>query len=101
MLPAADNTLYECGAGPGPFTNKSFHVDTHSNKYYFPDQPTLPTLGGCFGCFKDCKMQNFSDWQAYGLDVGSTLSLDFSDKQILAAAGRRIGMPADVVEAFV
>lgn len=46
-------------------------------------------------------MRNFSDWQAYGLDVGSTLSLDFTDKQILTAAGRRLGIPADVVEGLV
>ena len=31
-------------------------------------------------------------WQAAGLDVGSTLSLDFSNAAILAAAKQRLGL---------
>eukprot|EP00040_Diaphanoeca_grandis_P044659 m.13136 g.13136 ORF g.13136 m.13136 type:complete len:937 (+) comp9607_c0_seq1:64-2874(+) len=95
VLPASSNAVYECGAGPGPFTNKSYHIDTHSNKYYFPEQTTLPAWDDCFGCFKDCDIKNFSEWQARGLDVGSTLSLSFSDAQIIAGARRRIGLPKE------
>ena len=38
VLPADGNSVYECGAGPGPFANASYHIHTHDNHYYFPDQ---------------------------------------------------------------
>ena len=49
VLPADDNSLYECGAGPGPFANASYHIHTWDNHYYFPDQKQVPTTAG-WGC---------------------------------------------------
>ena len=97
MLPADDTSLYECGAGPGPFANASYHTHTWDNHYYFPDQKQVPTSAG-WGCNlwegdppKPAGPSNWTAWQEAGLDVGSTLSLNFSDTAILAAAKQRLG----------
>ena len=98
VLPAESNSLYECGAGPGPFANASYHIHTWDNHYYFPDQKQVPTDAG-WGCNlwegnppKPTGPNNWTAWQAAGLDVGSTLSLDFSNAAILAAAKQRLGL---------
>ena len=64
-----------------------------------PDQPALPTGALWGGCNlwegtppKPAGPTNWTAWQAAGLDVGSTLSLDFTDEAIVAAAKQRLGL---------
>jgi hypothetical protein len=73
---------YNCGAGPAPFHNKTDHVDVHANKFIFPNatpQQAHNWQGAC-ACWPDpkiagpCPFKNFSQWQAAGHDVGSTVS---------------------------
>ena len=47
VMPNTSSQVYECGAGPGPFSNESYRIHTHDNHYYFPDQPALPTGALC------------------------------------------------------
>ena len=100
VLPADSNALYECGAGPGPFANRSYRVHTHSNRFFFPDQSELPAneelWGGCNLWGGSPKHEegprNWSQWQAAGLDAGSTLSLTLSDAAMIAHARSLLGL---------
>ena len=60
-------------------------------------QPALPQgelWGGCplWTGKQQNGPHNWSEWQAAGNDVGSTLSLTLSDAGILAAAKQRLGL---------
>lgn len=92
---------YNCGAGPAPFYNKTDRVDVHSNTFYRLN----PTAGqdvtdwsqAC-GCWPNpklagpCPIKNFSDWQARGLDIGSTIKTELPDAALLAMAKAKLGM---------
>jgi hypothetical protein len=91
---------YNCGAGPAPFYNKTDHVDVHGNAFIFPNASAAQAhaWSGACGCWPNpevagpCPFHNFSDWQRYGHDLGSTISTAASNAQLLSHAHRLLGM---------
>ena len=93
--------VYNCGAGPAPFYNKTDHVDVHGNSFIFPNatlQQAHEWSGAC-QCWPDpakagpCPVKNFSDWQARGHDAGSTVSTELPNAALLAHARGFLGLP--------
>jgi len=93
---------YNCGAGPAPFFNTSYHVDVHSNKFIFPNATAAEATGvwrGACACWPNpavhgvpCPFHNFSDWQHYGHDVGSTVATELSNTKMLSQARGLLGL---------
>jgi hypothetical protein len=85
---------YNCGAGPAPFYNKSYHVDVDYNQFSFPNATAEPGWkGACGDCYPGpktgappCPFKTFADWQAAGHDVHSTVQLSLSNNDIVGAA---------------
>jgi hypothetical protein len=89
---------YNCGAGPAPFQNASYHVDTRTNRFIYPNgtqQGAGTDWGGACQCWSSqagakCPFSDFSSWQKAGLDAGSTVTNTMSNEGILAAARARL-----------
>lgn len=90
---------YNCGAGPSPFYNKSYHVDVHQNRFCYLNTTSQPAWTGACGCWPPaktgagpCPFATFSDWQRYGHDKGSTVVLQPSNAEVLAQARGLLGL---------
>jgi hypothetical protein len=95
-------TVYNCGAGPSPFYNKSYHVAVANNTFTYPGATADPAeeWGGVCACWpsartdapQPCPVRTFQDWQALGLDAGSQITTEWSNDAILADAAALLGM---------
>ena len=89
---------YRCGAGPAPFYNKTYHVDVHSNHFLYPNATQQPSWSDACKCWPSpdkappCPFKTFSDWQRYGHDRNSTISLQYSNQAILGQARSLLGL---------
>ena len=89
---APSDEAYNCGAGPAPFYNRSYHIQVERNRFYFPKAPAPPGWGGLCSCWPDpavagpCPYTDFASWQADGHDRQSTVSLTLRDADLLARA---------------
>lgn len=90
VLRPTDTQPYNCGAGPSPFYNTSYHVDVHSNTFYYPNSTSTPDWSGVCTCFPrhagSCPYHTFKDWQAHGHDAGSKIISSLPNQQLLAKA---------------
>ena len=84
---------YECGAGPAPFYNHTYHVDVRSNEFLFT--PAVPDGWGCgSGCWPDanCPYHTFNQWQSAGLDVGSSIAAVPTNLEVLKEIRGKLGL---------
>jgi hypothetical protein len=100
MRASAGGHPYNCNAGPAPFYNKSYRVTLRDNSFIYPDADTAPdwASSGACSCWPDpkvagpCPYHTLADWQADGLDVGSTVSLKLPDADLLQRARSLLGL---------
>lgn len=99
---------YNCGAGPSPFYNRTYHVDVHDNRFYYPNASNEPEWKAACGCWPgpktgapSCPFKTFADWQRYGHDKGSIISLQRSNQAIVAQARGLLLMPPAVAPVVV
>jgi hypothetical protein len=83
-------------AGPAPFYNKSYHVETANNTFSFPigvsnSSGENQDWGGVCKCWPKnapipCPVKTFADWQQLGNDVGSIVQTALGNAAIIAEA---------------
>jgi len=66
-----------------------YGVQAANNRYFLPNQPALPFQPS--GCVAE-KVATLQQWQAMGLDKGSTISSNVTQAQMLQWAKDRLGM---------
>jgi hypothetical protein len=81
---------YNCGAGPAPFYNETYHIQTHGNIFsYAGADPGYDDWGGACRCWPKsvpCAVKTFADWQALGHDTGSKIQTELTNTAIIAEA---------------
>lgn len=97
----ASDFPYNCGAGPAPFYNQTDRVDVHSNTFWRLNASAGDDIFNwqqACGCWPNpkvagpCPFHNFSDWQAHGHDIGSTIKTDLSNSQLIGMARAKLGL---------